>query len=171
MRCYAEFFLFPTACLGAYRVTRFLLLPSKALDYGLFDSTSDELLAAMGWASLNITWAWFLPLLVFLLPNSTACKTRAKLELVGLGVLFAFIFLSAIVLKISLGYAVLPLIIAIMGLATPNLATLKVMQGDRFIIGSLLSIILLIFFLLCIRPSPFLCRCSTTARNLCQAKC
>lgn len=60
--------------------------------------------------------------------------------------LFAFIFLSAIVLKISLGYAVLPLIIAIMGLATPNLATLKVMQGDRFIIGSLLSIILLIFF-------------------------
>ncbi|TRB30487.1 hypothetical protein FEA44_07425 [Mannheimia haemolytica] len=28
----------------------FLLLPSKALDYGLFDSTSDELLAAMGWA-------------------------------------------------------------------------------------------------------------------------
>ncbi|AGK01209.1 hypothetical protein NCMFCNCE_01955 [Mannheimia haemolytica] len=49
-------------------------------------------------------------------------------------------------LKISLGYAVLPLIIAIMGLATPNLATLKVMQGDRFIIGSLLSIILLIFF-------------------------
>ncbi|AWW70006.1 iron ABC transporter permease [Mannheimia haemolytica] len=63
-----------------------------------------------------------------------------------MGVLFAFIFLSAIVLKISLGYAVLPLIIAIMGLATPNLATLKVMQGDRFIIGSLLSIILLIFF-------------------------
>ncbi|HDL1233455.1 TPA: iron ABC transporter permease [Mannheimia haemolytica] len=124
----------------------FLLLPSKALDYGLFDSTSDELLAAMGWSSINITWAWFLPLLVFLLPNSTACKTRAKLELVGLGVLFAFIFLSAIVLKISLGYAVLPLIIAIMGLATQNLATLKVMQGDRFIIGSLLSIILLIFF-------------------------
>ncbi|HGO5854990.1 TPA: ABC transporter permease [Mannheimia haemolytica] len=124
----------------------FLLLPSKALDYGLFDSTSDELLAAMGWSSLSITWAWFLPLLAFLLPNSTACKTRTKLELVGLGVLFAFIFLSAIVLKISLGYAVLPLIIAIMGLATQNLATLKVMQGDRFIIGSLLSIILLIFF-------------------------
>ncbi|HDV7284022.1 ABC transporter permease [Mannheimia glucosida] len=124
----------------------FLLLPSKALDYGLFDSTSDELLAAMGWSSINITWAWFLPLFAFLLPNSTACKTRAKLELVGLGVLFAFIFLSAIVLKISLGYAVLPLIIAIMGLATQNLATLKVMQGDHFIIGSLLSIILLIFF-------------------------
>ncbi|AHG76734.1 ABC transporter permease [Mannheimia varigena] len=124
----------------------FLLLPAKALDYGLFDSTKDELFNAMGWSSLNITWAWFLPLFTFLLPNPTACKRRAKLELVGLGLLFAFIFLSAIVLKISLGYAVLPLIIAITGLATNNLAILKVMQGDRFIIGSLISIILLIFF-------------------------
>ncbi|QNS15533.1 ABC transporter permease [Mannheimia bovis] len=124
----------------------FALLPSKALDYGFFDSTSDEILQAMGWSSFNITWAWFLPLFAFLLPNPTACKRRAKLELVGLGLLFAFIFLSAIVLKISLGYAVLPLIIAITGLATNNLAILKVMQGDRFIIGSLISIILLIFF-------------------------
>lgn len=124
----------------------FLLLPAKALDYGLFDSTKDELFNAMGWSNLNITWAWFLPLFAFLLPNPTACKRRAKLELVGLGLLFAFVFLSAIVLKISLGYAVLPLIIAITGLATNNLAILKVMQGDRFIIGSLISIILLIFF-------------------------
>lgn len=124
----------------------FALLPSKALDYGFFDSTSDEILQAMGWSSFNITWAWFLPLFAFLLPNPTACKRRAKLELVGLGLLFAFIFLSAIVLEISLGYAVLPLIIAITGLATNNLAILKVMQGDRFIIGSLISIILLIFF-------------------------
>lgn len=124
----------------------FALLPSKALDYGFFDSTSDEILQAMGWSSFNITWAWFLPLFTFLLPNPTACKRRAKLELVSLGLLFAFIFLSAIVLEISLGYAVLPLIIAITGLATNNLAILKVMQGDRFIIGSLISIILLIFF-------------------------
>ncbi|MFA9488343.1 MULTISPECIES: ABC transporter permease [unclassified Mannheimia] len=124
----------------------FLLLPAKALDYGLFDSTKDELFSAMGWSSLNIAWAWFLPLFAFLLPNPTACKRRAKLELVGLGLLFAFIFLSAIVLKVSLGYAVLPLIIAITGLATNNLAIFKVMQGDRFIIGSLISIILLIFF-------------------------
>ncbi|MFA9498956.1 ABC transporter permease [Mannheimia sp. E30BD] len=124
----------------------FLLLPAKALDYGLFDSTKDELFSAMGWSSLNIACAWFLPLFAFLLPNPTACKRRAKLELVGLGLLFAFIFLSAIVLKVSLGYAVLPLIIAITGLATNNLAIFKVMQGDRFIIGSLISIILLIFF-------------------------
>lgn len=124
----------------------FALLPSKALDYGLFDSTSDEIWQAMGWSSLNISWAWFLPLLAFLGQNPVASKARAKIELIGLSLLFIFVFLSAIIFKISLGYAVLPLIIAMIGLATNSLATLKVMQGDRFIIAALISIILLIFF-------------------------
>lgn len=124
----------------------FTLLPSRALDYGLFDSTTDEIWQAMGWSSFNISWAWFLPLLAFLGQNPTACKTKAKFELFGLGLLFAFVFLSAILFKISLGYAVLPLIIAMVGLATNSLATLQVMQGDRFIISALISIILLIFF-------------------------
>ncbi|SPX41153.1 ferric transport system permease protein FbpB [Haemophilus influenzae] len=43
----------------------FALLPSNALDYGLFESTSDEYLEAMGWASFNLTWAWFLPVIVY----------------------------------------------------------------------------------------------------------
>ncbi len=30
----------------------------------LFESTSDEYLEAMGWASFNLTWAWFLPVIV-----------------------------------------------------------------------------------------------------------
>lgn len=124
----------------------FVFLPSKALDYGFFDSTADEIWQAMGWASANISWAWFLPLFAFLFPNSTACKRRAKRELAALGVLFVFVFLSAIMLKVSFGYAVLWLIIAMVGLATNSLAILKVMRGDRFIIAALISIILLIFF-------------------------
>ena len=40
-------------------VIAFLLLPSHALDYGLFESTSDEYYDAMGWSSLNITVLWF----------------------------------------------------------------------------------------------------------------
>ena len=43
----------------------FALLPSKALDYGLFESTSDELMDAMGWSSVNLTWLWFAPLAAF----------------------------------------------------------------------------------------------------------
>ncbi|WP_373766155.1 ABC transporter permease [Glaesserella sp.] len=124
----------------------FALMPSIALDYGLFESTSDEFLAAMGWSSLNVTWAWFLPLLAFLIPNKTQSPLRSKIELLGIAVLFLFIFISAIIAKVSLGYAVMFIIVTLIALATNALANLKIMQGDRFIIASLISIILLIFF-------------------------
>ncbi|MGX2967521.1 ABC transporter permease [Ursidibacter sp. B-7004-1] len=123
----------------------FICLPSKALDYGLFDSTQDEILAAMGWTNLNLTWAWFLPLLAFLVPFKYNVQ-RSKIELLLLGSLFIFVFVSAIIAKISLGYSTLFLIVSILALSTNALANLKIMQGDRFIIAALLSIILLIFF-------------------------
>ena len=31
----------------------YALLPAFALDYGIFEATADERLAAMGWSSLN----------------------------------------------------------------------------------------------------------------------
>ncbi|OOH92102.1 iron ABC transporter permease [Pasteurellaceae bacterium 15-036681] len=124
----------------------FALLPVKALDYGLFDSTSQEIQQAMGWSSMNLTWAWFAPLLAFLIPNNNQSTTRSKMELWAVAGIFLFVFISAVLAKISLGYATFPLIIALMAIATNALANLKVMQGDRFIIGALISIILLIFF-------------------------
>lgn len=126
----------------------FALLPSNALDYGLFESTSDEYLEAMGWASFNLTWAWFLPVIVYgalpllRLPQQTQAKT--ELFLTALSILFMFI--SATLYKISMGYAVIVLLVGYTALATLSLAKLKVMQGDKFIIASLLCIILLIFF-------------------------
>ena len=33
----------------------FALLPSMALYYGIFESTEDEILAAMGWSSVNLS--------------------------------------------------------------------------------------------------------------------
>lgn len=124
----------------------FLMLPSKALDYGLFESTSDEIWQAMGWSSTNLSWVWFLPLLIYLIPNKENTRSRSILELVGVVAIFLFVFISAIIGKISLGYSVMCLIVALVALATNALANLKVMQGDRFIIASLISIILLIFF-------------------------
>lgn len=124
----------------------FLILPSKALDYGLFESTSDEIWQAMGWSSTNLSWVWFLPLLIYLIPNKENTRSRSILELVGVVAIFLFVFISAIIGKISLGYSVMCLIVALVALATNALANLKVMQGDRFIIASLISIILLIFF-------------------------
>ncbi|MCT8598479.1 iron ABC transporter permease [Glaesserella parasuis] len=124
----------------------FCFFPVKALQYGLFGATSAEFQQAMGWNDINLTWIWFFPLLLYLYPNKTPSTLRSKCELFGAVGLFLFIFLSAILAKISLGYAVSFLIVALIALATNALAELKIMQGDRFIIASLISIILLIFF-------------------------
>ena len=127
----------------------FALLPSKALDYGLFESTSDELMDAMGWSSVNLTWLWFAPLAAFPLLSGLFKDNiiaRSKAELAFLAVLFLFVFISATVTKVSLGYSVMILIVSLVALATNAFADLKLMQGDKFIIASLLSIILLIFF-------------------------
>ncbi|MBV7388273.1 iron ABC transporter permease [Pasteurellaceae bacterium TAE3-ERU1] len=126
----------------------FACLPSMALDYGLLDSTFDEMLEAMGWHSVNLSWLWFAPVLIFLLLPAFGMKrqTQAKLELALVCATALLVFISAIVYKVSLGYSVIVLFIALTAIATLSLAKLKVMQGDKFIIASLLAIILLIFF-------------------------
>ena len=129
-------------------IIAFLVLPSHALDYGLFDSTADEFYDAMGWSSFNITVFWFLPVILYgLLPYlKLPTSTQAKAELYLLAIATLFTFISASVLKISMGYSVIVLLIGFTALATLSLAKLKIMQGDKFIIASLLCIILLIFF-------------------------
>ena len=124
----------------------FLLLPSFALDYGLFEATRDERLAAMGWHSLNISWLWFAPLVGFLLLPALklAPAVQAKSELTLAAVITALVVISADLHHVSLGYAVIGLALALIALATLALARLKVLQGDKFIIASLLLIILLI---------------------------
>ena len=124
----------------------FLLLPSFALDYGLFEATRDERLAAMGWHSLNISWLWFAPLVGFLLLPALklAPAVQAKSELALVAAITALVVISADLRHVSLGYAVIGLALALIALATLALARLKVLQGDKFIIASLLLIILLI---------------------------
>ncbi|HDX1179679.1 TPA: iron ABC transporter permease [Pasteurella multocida] len=127
----------------------FALLPSKALDYGLWDSTSDEMLEAMGWYNLNLSWSWFLTVLIFpvlslIFPKEST--KRAKIELALIAAIFLFVFISATVAKFSLGYSVIILMVALLALATNALAQLKVMQGDKFVIASLIAIVMTIFF-------------------------
>lgn len=116
----------------------FALLPAQALHYGLFNSTQEEILAAMGWSTANLSWAWFLPLLIY--PTFKKPKT----QLIFLVALTIFILLSATWAKLSFGYAVIVLFLAIWQLASQSLAKLKVMQGDRFIISALLLVVGLI---------------------------
>lgn len=128
----------------------FICLPSTALYYGLVESTPDEIYEAMGWASFNLSWFWFaslglIPLLSSLFKHKGE-KQQGLAEFVTVVGLFLFIFISAIILKFNLGYSIFILILSLIALATNGLAKMKIMQGDKFIISSLISIILLIFF-------------------------
>lgn len=128
----------------------FVILPSKALDYGLLESSSDEFYEAMGWSSVNLSWIWFGSLLVvpFLsrLFKGADLYRQGLIEFSTIGVIFVFIFVSATIGKFNLGYSIFVLVVSLIALATNALEKMKVMQGDRFIIAALLSIILLIFF-------------------------
>ncbi|OBW98946.1 ABC transporter permease [Gallibacterium genomosp. 1] len=126
----------------------FAILPSFALDYGLLESTTDEFLAAMGWHSFNLSWFWFFSLAIFWFSPHLGLsqEKEAKFELVAVCIIALFTFISANIYHLSLGYAVIVQIITLTAIATNALAKLKIMQGDKFIIASLLAIILLIFF-------------------------
>ena len=53
----------------------FIVLPSFSLDYGVFDSTFEEIKMSMGWSSANISWLWFiLPLGLLLRPRKIQSK-------------------------------------------------------------------------------------------------
>lgn len=128
----------------------FFVLPTMTLHYGITDSTSEEIYDAMGWTKFNLSWLWFgslliVPILSHLFQHSGEQK-QGKVEFFAVVGIFFFVFLSAILQKFSLGYSIFILVITLVALATNALAKMKFMQGDKFIIFSLISIILLIFF-------------------------
>ncbi|MDO4625995.1 MAG: iron ABC transporter permease [Pasteurellaceae bacterium] len=126
----------------------FCCLPSISLDYGLFDSTSEEFLSAMGWSKLGLPLLWFTPILLFLLTPKLANseQRQAKITIYLSLIIALFVFFSAAIFHVGMGYATIVLLMSLIALATLALAKLKIMQGDKFIIASLISIVLLIFF-------------------------
>nr|WP_314740927.1 iron ABC transporter permease [uncultured Haemophilus sp.] len=111
----------------------FLGLPSQALHYGLFDSTPKEILSAMGWSNVNITWLWFFPFLI--LPFVKKAQEQTVFFILWL----LAIFLSASLTHTAFGYATLFLFLSIFVRLTESIAQLGILRGDRFIIGSLLA--------------------------------
>ncbi|MDX5627685.1 MULTISPECIES: iron ABC transporter permease [unclassified Brenneria] len=128
--------------------TAFLLLPAWSLDYGLFDVTRDELLAAYSWSNLNISLLWFLlPMALLCRPPVAAGRERpGRHRFDAAYALFCavFVLISATLAGRGMGYAAIPLFIALGAIITLSLSRLDWLGGDRFVIGSLVSIIVLI---------------------------
>lgn len=126
----------------------FLLFPAYGLDYGLFDSTTDELLAAYGWTTLGIGWLWFaLPLLLLIRPKlaqDKQCTKRHYFDAGFAGLVMLFTVFTSWLTYHSLGYATIVLFISLTMIMAHALARLEWMGGDRFIIGTLITIVILI---------------------------
>lgn len=125
----------------------FVLLPSWSLDYGLLESTSDEILEAYGWSQFNISWLWYLlPSLLLVRPFHEARREQRSRHTLDAGWAFlciAFIVISATVEGRGLGYAIV-LFVALGAIMTLALTRLEWLGGDRFVIGSLVTIVALI---------------------------
>ncbi|OTA21951.1 ferric transport system permease-like protein [Xenorhabdus beddingii] len=126
----------------------FALLPSWSLDYGLFDSTPEEILAAYGWHGINISMLWFmLPSVLLLRPQFPADRSSRQRHYFDVGYsLFCVLFIitSAALTGRGLGYSTLALFITLGAIITLALARLEWLGGDNFVIGSLITIIALI---------------------------
>ncbi|MEH0832515.1 iron ABC transporter permease [Pectobacterium cacticida] len=129
-------------------VATFLLLPAWSLDYGLLDASRDELLAAYSWSNLNISLIWFLlPLGLLARPLFTPGREQRGRHLFdAVYALFCalFVVISATLVGRGMGYGTIALFIALSAIITLALSRLDWLGGDRFVIGSLISIIALI---------------------------
>ncbi|GAK87510.1 iron(III)-transport system permease protein SfuB [Vibrio ponticus] len=129
-------------------VVAFVLLPVFALDYGLLDSTSDEFRAAMGWSSFNISWLWFaLPAVLLLRPiqaQNKYAKLRHQFDIGYSAFCMLFVVISSWYTGQGMGYATIALFIVLGAVMTLAFSRLEYLGGDVFVIGSLISIILLI---------------------------
>lgn len=123
----------------------FALLPSWSLDYGLTDSTSDEIFAAYGWSHVNVSWLWYLlPSVLAFRPLSEAKREqrgRHYFDAAWALLCIAFVAISATVEGRGLGYASIVLFVALGAIMTLALTRLEWLGGDRFVIGSLITIV------------------------------
>ncbi|HHR5846106.1 TPA: ABC transporter permease [Providencia alcalifaciens] len=126
----------------------FALLPSWSLDYGLFDSTQEEIFAAYGWSSVNISWLWYLLPSILLLRPITAAdrnqKTRHYIDIAVAAITAVVVIISAYLVGTGLGYSAITLFIALGMIMTHALTRLEWLGGDQFVIGSLITVVALI---------------------------
>ncbi len=129
-------------------VVAFLLLPSYALDWGIWDSEREEILEAMGWYSLNIAWLWLLLPLALLYrpkqPAGKADKRRHYFDIAWSAFCVLAIVISSWLTHKSLGYSTIVLFMALGVVISYACARLELLGGDIFVNSALITIVVLI---------------------------
>jgi len=117
----------------------FALLPAWSLDYGLLESTSDEILAAYGWSGLNVSLLWLLlPMVLLFRPrHAQRLEARRRHQFDAAWSVFCALFMiaSATLVGRGLGYGSIGIFIALGAVCTLALSRLEWLGGDRFVLG------------------------------------
>lgn len=126
----------------------YALLPAWSLDYGIQESSGEEIFAAYGWSGLNVSLLWLLlPMALLFRPLIPAGRERRNRHVFDAGyALFCALFMlvSATLIGRGLGYASIGMFIALGAIITLALSRLEWLGGDRFVLGSLVCIVALI---------------------------
>src|SRR5471030_3500602 len=95
----------------------FMLLPAWSLDYGLMDSSQEEILAAYGWSGLNVSLLWLLlPTILLLRPRcAQRLEARRRHQFDAAWSVFCALFMivSATLVGRGLGYGSILMFIAL----------------------------------------------------------
>lgn len=127
-------------------VAAFALLPWVALEYGLFDSTRDEYVDALGWRVHQISL--FVPvLLLAFLPIGLArfSRTMQGWLITGLSSITLLLIISDFLRTgFSMGLGAGVVLLVLIALFSYGIARLGFLQGDTFISGTVAFIIFII---------------------------
>ncbi|MDR1826715.1 MAG: iron ABC transporter permease [Methylobacteriaceae bacterium] len=144
----------------ALALAAFVLLPSYGLEYGLLDSMPEEILDAYGWSGFGQAWVWFLlPLVLLIRPRQAperADRQRSVRDVYLVCAVAAVVFLLAWYFKQPFGYSVIVLYVALGAILALALARLEWMGGDRFLIGSMILVIIGVVAMFIIVPTLFI---------------
>nr|WP_319542904.1 iron ABC transporter permease [uncultured Pseudodesulfovibrio sp.] len=122
------------------------LLPWVALDYGLTDSTMEELIDALGWKYSNITLlvpaflALIVPFARIRLPGKTHGAFFTTIAAIGIfGILYGFISTNT-----PLGLGACVVIMCLAALGAIGIAELGFQRGDTFVAGAVIFVIFMV---------------------------
>ena len=137
----SPFFADPVARWCAFGLLAFLLLPWRALEYGVFDATADEFAAAYGWitpgASAILSVSGFV---LLLLRPWRGLKAASLADAIVSGAAVAGILFLAWLNGEPLGYGAAAQIIAYGGVLAVALARMGFIKGDPFMTGAILLV-------------------------------
>jgi len=120
----------------------FIMLPWRGLEYGVLDATADEFLVAYGWSSLNSSTIAIAAFAALILRPWQSSGWAPVIDGAISALTMIAVMVVATITNEPLGYGATAQIIALGGVFALALARLGYIQGDPFMTGSVLLVII-----------------------------